>query len=42
LNSWHRDETAWPRRRIAMFREWFDANVVDMVGLDRGPIEADE
>ena len=44
LDSWHRDETAWPRRRTeAMFREWFNAKVVDMVwDLGRGPIEVDE
>ena len=44
LNSWHRVESCWPKHRIlAMFREWFDAKVVDMVwDLGRGPIEADE
>lgn len=44
LNSWHRDETAWPRRRTeATFHEWFDAKIVDMVlDLGRGLIESDE
>jgi hypothetical protein len=44
LNAWHREETKWPRRRTeAMFREWFDAKVVDMVwDLGRGPIIAED
>jgi hypothetical protein len=44
LNSWHRDESIWPKRRtLAMFQEWFEAKVIDMVwDLGQGPIEADE
>jgi hypothetical protein len=44
LNSWHRDEAQWPSRRTeAMFREWFDAKVVEMVwDLGRGRIIAEE
>jgi len=44
LNAWHRDESAWPRRRTeVVFRDWFEARVVDMVwDLGREPIEPDE
>ncbi|MFO0804410.1 MAG: hypothetical protein U0791_14965 [Gemmataceae bacterium] len=44
LNSWHRDEAFWPPRRTeAMFRDWFEFRVVDMVlDVGRRPIEADE
>jgi hypothetical protein len=44
LNSWHRDESIWPKwRTLAMFKEWFEAKVIDMVwDLGQGPIEADE
>lgn len=43
LMGWHTDEGAWPApRTFAMFREWFDARVVDMVfDLSDGPIEHD-
>ena len=43
LNSWNRDETAWPKRRtFKMFSEWFKATIADMVwDLGKGPVEAD-
>jgi hypothetical protein len=43
LNSWHRDETAWPSRRtFAMFGEWFEAKIADMVwDLGKKPLETD-
>src|SRR5262245_53015980 len=32
LNAWHRDAAKWPNRRTeAMFREWFDSKVVEMI-----------
>lgn len=32
LHSWHRDESRWPQRRTeAMFREWFDCRVSELV-----------
>lgn len=43
LDSWHRDETAWPSRRtFAMFCKWFDATVAEMVwDLGKQPLEAE-
>jgi len=44
LNAWHRIEAFWPKHRtLAMFREWFDAKIIEMVvDLGQGSIEADE
>ncbi len=44
LNGWHCDMDDWPQpRTAAMFREWFEVEVVDLVfDLNDGPIEHDE
>ncbi|HEY3963442.1 MAG TPA: hypothetical protein VGM05_02730 [Planctomycetaceae bacterium] len=32
LVAWHRDASAWPKRRTyAIFREWFDVQLIDLV-----------
>ena len=44
LEGWHRDPDDWPKQRnIALFQDWFDADVVDLVfDLSEGPIEHDD
>jgi len=44
LVAWHRDMEDWPKpRTMATFRDWFEANVVDLVfDLCDGPIEHDD
>jgi hypothetical protein len=44
LEAWHRNPDDWLKpRSMAMFREWFDAEVVDLVfDLGRGAIEHDD
>lgn len=45
LHAWHTDEANWPMRRtLAMFQEWFDVAVGDMVidlSVDE-PLEYDD
>ncbi len=44
LASWHRVVDDWPSpRTFAMFQQWFDAEVVDLVfDFSKRPIERDE
>jgi hypothetical protein len=44
LEGWHRDMGDWPKQRtIAMFQQWFDAEVVALVfDLSAGTIEHDD
>ncbi|MEQ8789532.1 MAG: hypothetical protein RIC55_24775 [Pirellulaceae bacterium] len=44
LESWHLDTDRWPKVRTpAVFEQWFDARVVDLVfDLADEPIEHDE
>lgn len=44
LNSWYSDESRWPNpRTLAIFRQWFQAEVVDLVFdlEDRPPMHDD-
>ncbi len=44
LHSWHRIKNRWPASRsLRMFREWFSADVIDMVwDLSGSPIVGDD
>lgn len=44
LDGWHREMKDWPTpRTVAVFKEWFDARVGDLVfDLSEGLIEHDE
>ncbi len=44
LEAWHRDITDWPTpRTMALFRDWFEAKVVDLVfDISERPIEHDD
>jgi hypothetical protein len=44
LDGWHRNPDDWPTKRTyAMFEQWFEARVVDLVfDLGDGPIAHDE
>ena len=44
LAAWHEDEAVWPRRlSYAMFREWFDIEILSLVtDLCSWPLEVEE